>query len=48
MSDWADSAANDLEAAQDSLDEEADTLEEAIEQFTTAARAIALDARRAA
>ena len=41
VSDWADSAKNDLEAAQDSLDKEADTLEGSIEQLTGAAGAIA-------
>jgi hypothetical protein len=41
LSEWADSALADLEAAQDSLDEEADSLEESIEQLTGAAGAIA-------
>lgn len=41
LSEWADSALADLEAAQDSLDEEAGSLEESIEQLTGAAGAIA-------
>ena len=48
VSDWADAPARDLEDAQDSLDEEADTLEEALEQLTRARRmrsAAALDER---
>jgi hypothetical protein len=40
VSDWAASARNDLEDAQDSLEREADTLEEAMEQFGAAAGAI--------
>jgi hypothetical protein len=40
VSDWADSALGDLEDAQNSLDEEAASLEEAFEQFTSAAGAI--------
>ena len=40
LSDWADSAHDDLEDAQDLLDEEADTLEKSVEQVTGAARAI--------
>ena len=40
VSDWADSAKSDLEDAQDALDEEADTLEEAVSQLTGAAGAI--------
>ena len=40
VSSWADSALDDLEDAQDSLDEEADTLEASIQQLTGAARAI--------
>ena len=40
MSDWADSAVDDLEKAQDALHEEADTLEEAVSQFTQATTAI--------
>ena len=40
VSDWADSAKGDLEEAQDALDEEADTLEEAVTQLTGAAGAI--------
>jgi hypothetical protein len=40
ISDWASSSKEDLEKAQDSLDNEADTLEEAIEQVTTAAGAL--------
>ena len=40
VSDWADSSVNDLEDAQDSLHEEADTLEEALAQFGGAARAL--------
>ena len=41
LTDWANESSNDLEDAQDSLDDEADTLEEGIEQLTGAARAIA-------
>jgi hypothetical protein len=41
VSDWADSALGDLEDAEDSLDEEADSLEASIEQLTEAAGAIA-------
>ena len=40
ISDWASSSKDDLEQAQDSLDNEADTLEEAIKQVTSAAGAI--------
>ena len=40
VSDWADSAARRSRAAQDSLDEEAETLEEAVDQLTGAASAI--------
>src|SRR6185312_379342 len=40
LSDWAGSSKDELEQAQDSLDTEADTLEEAIEQVTSAAGAI--------
>ena len=40
ISGWADATRNDLEDAQDSLDQEADTLAEAIAQLTDAARAI--------
>ncbi len=40
LSDWADSAHDDLADAQDLLDEEADTLEKSVEQVTGAARAI--------
>ena len=40
ISGWADATLDDLEDAQDSLDNEADTLEEAIGQLTDAARAI--------
>ena len=40
LSDWADSSLDDLETAQDSLDEEADSLEDAIRQMTGAAGAI--------
>ena len=40
VSDWADSALDDLEGAQDSLDEEAGSLEEAIKQVTGAAGTI--------
>jgi hypothetical protein len=40
VSDWADSAVDDLESAQDSLDKEAGSLEEAIRQLTGAAGAI--------
>ncbi len=41
ISDWADATRDDLEDAQDSLDNEADTLAEAIAQLTDAAKAIA-------
>ena len=34
ISGWADATRNDLEDAQDSLDQEADTLEESIAQLT--------------
>jgi hypothetical protein len=37
---WADSSLNDLEAAQDSLETEAETLEEAVKQVTGAAGTI--------
>src|SRR6187402_543307 len=40
ISDWASSSKDDLEQAQDSLDTEADTLEDAIRQVTTAAGAL--------
>lgn len=40
ISGWADETRNDLEDALDSLDEEADTLADAIAQLTDAARAI--------
>jgi hypothetical protein len=40
ISDWASSSKDDLEEAQDSLDTEADTLEEGVEQITAAAGAI--------
>lgn len=40
VSDWASSSKDDLEQAQDSLDSEADTLEDAIRQVTTAAGAL--------
>jgi hypothetical protein len=40
ISDWASSSKQDLEQAQDSLDTEADTLEEAVRQVTTALGAI--------
>ena len=40
ISGWADATHNDLEDAQDSLDQEADTLADAIAQLTDAARAI--------
>lgn len=40
VSDWASSSKDDLEQAQDSLDTEADTLEDAIRQVTTAAGAL--------
>ncbi len=40
VSDWAGSSKDDLEEAQDSLDAEADTLEDAIRQLTTAAGAL--------
>jgi len=40
ISGWADATLDDLEDAQDSLDNEADTLAEAVAQLTDAARAI--------
>jgi hypothetical protein len=40
VSSWANGAVNDLNQAEDSLDDEADTLEDSIEQFTAAAAAI--------
>jgi len=40
ISGWADATVDDLEDAQDSLDNEADTLAEAVAQLTDAARAI--------
>lgn len=40
VSDWADSAVDELEKAEDALHEEADTLEEAVSQFTQATTAI--------
>ncbi len=40
ISAWSDTAVGDLEDAQDSLDEEADSIEESITQLTDAARAI--------
>jgi hypothetical protein len=40
VSDWADGALDDLEQAQDSLDGEAETLEEAIEQAVGAVSAV--------
>jgi hypothetical protein len=40
ISDWADATRGDIEDAQDSLDNEADTLAEAIAQLTGAAKAI--------
>ena len=40
ISDWASSSKQDLEHAQDSLDTEAETLEDAIRQVTTATGAI--------
>ena len=40
MSEWADSSLDDLEEAEDSLDDEADSLEESIAQLTGAARTI--------
>ncbi len=40
VSDWSDSALAELEEAQDSLDEEADSIEESITQLADAARAI--------
>ena len=41
VSEWADSALTELEESQDSLDDEAETLEESIEQLTGAAGTIA-------
>jgi hypothetical protein len=40
VTSWADESLDELEDAQNSLDEEADSLEESIEQLTDAARAI--------
>jgi hypothetical protein len=40
VSSWADEALDDLEGAQESLEEEADSLEEALGQFAGATRAI--------
>ena len=40
MSVWAERAHSDLEEAQDSLDDEADSLEAALEQFQNATGAI--------
>ena len=40
LSDWADSAVDDIENAQDALHEEADTLEEAVSQFAQVTTAI--------
>jgi hypothetical protein len=40
VSEWADSAQNELEESQDSLDDEAETIEESITQLTGAARTI--------
>jgi hypothetical protein len=40
VSDWADSALDDLEEAQGSLDEEADSLEDALRQVSSAVSAI--------
>jgi hypothetical protein len=40
ISDWADATRGDIEDAQDSLDNEADTLAEAVAQLTGAAKAI--------
>ena len=40
VSGWSDTTRNDLEDAQDSLDNEADTLADAVAQLTHAARAI--------
>ncbi len=41
VSDWSDSALSALEESQDSLDDEAETIEESIEQLAGAARAMA-------
>ena len=41
VSDWADSSKSDLEEAQDSLDDEAETIEQSIEQLAGAGRTIA-------
>lgn len=41
VTDWAESTLDDLEAAEESLDEEADSLEGSIEQLAEAASAIA-------
>ncbi len=41
VSEWADSAQNELEESQDSLDDEAETVEESITQLTKAAGTIA-------
>jgi hypothetical protein len=40
VSDWADTSKKNLEASQESLEEEAQTLEQAVTQFGGAARAI--------
>jgi hypothetical protein len=40
VSDWADSALSDLEDTQDALDDEADSLEQSIEQLTGSAQTI--------
>jgi hypothetical protein len=40
VSSWADGAVNDLNQAEDLLDDEAETLEESVEQLTAAAGAI--------
>lgn len=45
VSDWASSTQDQLEAAEDSLDNEAATLEESIQQLTGAARAVAAGLR---
>jgi hypothetical protein len=50
LADWANGAHDDLEEAQDALDEEADTPEEALEQFGAAAeslRTVATSGRQA-
>jgi uncharacterized protein YukE len=41
VSNWADSTLEEFEQAQDALDEEADTIEDAVTQLTNAARSIA-------